>query len=103
MNGIFVLISIQRHEPKGTSSLKMEYYGEVIWTTFPPSLLSLPYLKIIGTTISSILLAPVMNHQPHATSTRTLWMTICILLSDSPLYQSSSHLDQAQGHGRKFV
>ena len=37
------------------------------------------------------------------TSIGTLWMTTCIFFLDSPLPQSSSHPNQAQGIGGKFM
>ena len=49
---------IQWHEPTRTSNTPVK---PLIWTTFPPSLLSCPYLMIIGAMTLSILFPPMMN------------------------------------------
>src|SRR5882724_7534772 len=91
---------IQWHKPMRTSNTLVK---PLIQTTFPPSPLSLAYPKIIGTMTLSILFPPMMNQRPQMTSMGTLWMTTCIFISDSPLPQSSSHPNQAQRSGGKFV
>jgi len=69
-----------------------KHSGEpLIQTTFPPSPLSHPYPKLIGTMTLSILLPPMMNQWPQMMLIGTLLMNTCICVLDSPLPQSSSH------------
>src|SRR5882724_6002926 len=97
---IIISSFIQQHKPTRTSNTLVK---PLIQTTFPPSPLSCPYPKIIGATTLPILLPPMMNQQPQMTSIGTLCRTTCIFISDSPLPQMSSHPNQAQRSGGKFV